>query len=397
MLLLNRRIGAAVCAAATALTLAACGGNTTTAGSSSSGGASAANTSASSGSAASSSGDLAAQGKDLATKAGAPMALATKTIGYVNYGATGLAAQRAQAGAQAAADALKWKLLPCDGQGSPQVQATCATNLINQGVDALMLNTIGQATVTSAIQAAKTKGIPVINVGGDAGQKDLETASYYPPEPTMGKALADYFVKTLGSAKASILMQSFGGDWAMQRDQALKDAVAANSNLSIASTFDADGANLVPGTQQQVSALLNQYPQAKAIWIVFSSAELGAYQALATKYPGKTYPDRPLLATFYANLPAIDMIRKGQLDAAVEDSLEWCSWVAMDQLAENFARKTAPSTDAQPNYGTGLDFWRPVVVTKDNLPADGSLATPPVDYVSLFDAKWKAEFTNLAS
>lgn len=377
-------------AASLGLALAACGGNSSS--SSSSSGAAAAGTQ----SAGPASSAIADAAKQAATKAGAATSLPTKTIGYVNYGATGLAAQRAQAGAQAAADALGWKLVPCDGQGLPQQQASCASNLLNQNVDALMVNTIAQSTITATLAQAKAKGIPVINVGGDAGQKDQVTASYYPPEPELGKALADYVTKTLGSAGGDLLVQTFAADFATQRVGALTSAIQG-TNIKVASTFDADPSNLVPGTQSAVAAKLNSDPNLKGIWITFSSAELGAYQAMQVKYPGKSYPDRPLLVTFYANLPAIDMIRKGQLDAASEDSLEWCSWVGMDQLAEFFARKATPSTDAQPDYGNGLDFWRPVVVTKDNLPPEGQLSTPPVDFVGFFTTKWDTEFTNLSN
>ena len=377
------------CTVSLGLALTACGGNTTSSSSSSAAG----------GAGTQSAGPADSAITDAATKAaqaaGAAVSLDVKTVGFVNYGATGLAAQRSQAAAEAAGKALGWKVVSCDGQGVPQQQASCASNLLNQNVDALLVNTIAQSTITATLAQAKAKGVPVINVGGDAGQKDQVTASYYPPEDEMGKALAEY-VKTTLSSGGDLLVQTFPADFAKTRVGALGSTIQG-SNIKIGSTFDADASNLVPGTQASVAAKLNSDPNIKGIWITFSSAELGAYQALQVKYPGKTYPDRPLLVTFYANLPAIDMIRKGQLDAASEDSLEWCEWVAMDQLAEYFARQKAPSTEPQPDYGPDLDFWRPVVVTKDNLPAEGSLSTPPVDFVGFFTTKWKTEFSNLAS
>src|SRR6201999_1957802 len=135
------------------------------------------------------------------------------------------------------------------------------------------------------------------------------------------------------------------------------------------------------------------HPDAKAVTMVFSTAEIGASQALTQRFgAGKTYPARPLLTTYYANLPVIDMIRKGQLDAAAENPLEWTGWGAIDQLAEDFTRKTPSSTDERPDYGPGLDFWRPTVVTKDNLPPEGQLLAPTVDFAGFFTAKWAAEF-----
>lgn len=333
--------------------------------------------------------------KSAAEAAGKPVELPKKTIGFVAYGVSGAASQRVQTAAEQAAKALGWDLKTCDGANVPATQASCATNLVNQGVDGLMLNTLPQAGVTAALQSAKAKGIPVVNVGGDNGQRDMFDASYFPSEDEMGAAMADYIVKKLGPEGGPMVVQTFPADFATQRVAALEKTIAG-TKVTIAQTFDADATNLVPGTQQQVSAALNGHPDAKAVWITFSGSELGASQAMQTLHPGKQFPDRPLITSFYANLPTLDLIRGGQLDAATENALEWTSWVALDQLAEQFTRQAAFSQEPRPDYGSGLDFWRPVVVTSDNLPKAGELATPPVDFIGFFDTKWQTEFTNLA-
>ena len=70
----------------------------------------------------------------------------------------------------------------------------------------------------------------------------------------------------------------------------------------------------------------------------------------------------------------------------------WSSWPGIAQIAEWASRKTTMSLDLRPDYGAGLDFWRPTLVTKANLPESGSYVPAPVDYVDFFTAKWKAEF-----
>lgn len=376
------RIWLACTAAVLATTMAACGGNVTK---------SVASTTTPTTSAAANSA-IAAQGVQAAQTAGGKVTLPQKTIGWVYYGANGIASQRAYNGLQAAVTAIGWKVIPCDGAGVPATQQRCASNLLNQGVDALIVNTLDTATMADAIKQSAAKHVPMISIGGALSTSQGYAASYAPDETAMASALGKYIVTKLGSSGGGVIEQTFPAKFATLRTDALESAYQTGS-VKVVAKFDADPVDLSAATQKQTSAALTANPNAKAVTMVFSTAEIGASLALVQRYgAGKSFPDRPLLTTFYANLPVIDMIRKGELDAAAENPLEWCGWVAIDQLAEYFARHTAISTDERPNYGAGLDFWRPTVVTKDNLPPQGQLLAPPVDFAGFFTAKWHAEF-----
>jgi ribose transport system substrate-binding protein len=340
-------------------------------------------------------GGEAALGEAAAAAAGEPMELPSITIGYVNYVGANLEAAREELGSKEASEALGWEFISCDGQGIPAVMAKCATNLVNQDVDALFVNGFPQAVFTEALDIAEDKEIPVISVGGDGGPKDRLAGSFYPNEADMGTELAEWMIDKLGAdSGAEIIVQDFPAEFIIARNDAMKAALEETS-ITIGATFDADPANLIDGTKAQSTAMLNSAPDAKALWIPFSSSDAGAAQALATKYPGKSFPDRPLLVTVYASLPTLDRIRQGSVDAAVENSSGWASWVAMDQLAESLVRGTEISQESTPDYGEGLDFFRPQVVDSTNLPPEGELLAPPADYMEFFNAKWNAEFTNL--
>ncbi|MFB4308165.1 sugar ABC transporter substrate-binding protein [Actinomadura sp. GTD37] len=322
-----------------------------------------------------------------AKKAGSPTSLPKITIGYLRYTAQSPADQRMYDSAVAAAKILGWTVIPCDGMGDPAKMAACGNTLLNQKIDVLLDDGIPQTIIATALQRARREGIPTVYSGGSLDKTDLYTAGYAPPEGEMGTALAKYVADHAKGRDGGAIVQGFAASWGIERVNALKAA-----GVKIASEQDADATNLVQGTQQQIAAQLNQHPNASAVWITFETAVLGAAQAVKARYPGKSFPDRPLLATFYANRPTLDLIRKGQVDAAVENSLEWSSWTAIDQIAELQARKTPMSKDVRPVYGEGLDFWRPTLVTKDNLPPAGQLVAPPVDYAAFFAAKWKHEF-----
>ncbi|MEU8802972.1 sugar ABC transporter substrate-binding protein [Spirillospora sp. NPDC048819] len=322
-----------------------------------------------------------------AKKAGPATSVPKLTIGYLRYVAQSPADQRMYDSAVAAAKILGWTVIPCDGQGDPAKMAACGNTLLDQNIDVLLNDGIPQTVIATALQRARREGVPTVYSGGSLDKADLYTAGYVPPDGEMGTTLATYVASQLKERSGGAIVQGFPASWGVERVDALKAA-----GVKIASQQDADATNLVQGTQQQIAAQLNQHPDASAVWITFETAVLGAAQAVKARYPGKQFPDRPLLATFYANRPTLDLMRKGQVDAAVENSLEWSSWAAIDQIAELKARKTPMSKDVRPNYGAGLDFWRSTLVTKDNLPPAGQLVPPPVDYEAFFTAKWKYEF-----
>lgn len=338
--------------------------------------------------------EIQAAAKASAQAAGASVALATKKIGYISYGQSiDISARVTNAVTNAAKD-LGWSLQVCDGQATPAGQLTCATNFVNTGVDAMLTNGMPQSSIAPALVQAKAKNIPVINIGGNIGQQDLFSGSFYPSESDLGETMGKWLVDKLGSAGGPIAVQTFQADFAVQRLQGLDKAING-TQVTIKDKFDADATNLVAGSQQAVSASFNGNSNLKAYYLTFSGSELGAAQAMGVLRPGKQYPDRPLITTFYANLPTIDRIRSGQVDAATENSSEFVAFVALDQLAEMWTRNAQITSDPRPNYGTGLDFWRPFVVDKDHLPAAGKLAEPPVDFEGFFTTKWSTEFTNL--
>jgi ABC-type sugar transport system substrate-binding protein len=332
---------------------------------------------------------IVAAAKASASAAGDPTTVDAKMIGIIHYGANGPADIRATAGLTAATKAIGWKTTECDGQGDPVKQGQCATGLVNQGVDAIItIGGIPQSAISAGQRAAQAKKIPFLFTTGTTEPNDLYTTGYYPDEATLGSTMADWLSKSIGD-KGNVVMQTFpAAVWATQRVDAGKK-VLVGKGVKVASTFEADATSLVPATQTAVGAALNQESDVKAVWLTFSGSEPGAATALQTKFPSGT---KPLLTSFYGNSDTLGLIRAGRLDAVVDDSLEWCEWVAVDQLAEFFARGTAMSKDARPDYGDKMNFWKPQVITKANVPAEGKQVTPPVDYVKFFTTKWSEEF-----
>ena len=141
-----------------------------------------------------------------------------------------------------------------------------------------------------------------------------------------------------------------------------------------------------------MTSLLGQYPDARAVWITFDGAVSGAAQAVAARYSGKSFPDAPMVVTFYQEPQTLQDIQQGKVTATVYESLGWDAFVTVDQALEHIARGTAFNSNPQPTYpGKDLEFWQTRIIDKSNV-GDASYPASPVDYASYFAAKWKAEF-----
>jgi ABC-type sugar transport system substrate-binding protein len=292
----------------------------------------------------------------------------------------------------AAAKQFGWKIDSCDGQGSSTGQITCGNTLLDEHVKYLVNDAIDQAPIASVLQRAKTLGVPTIEMTGEDIPRTLYTAVYAHNETRLSDELAQWLVNRLGSSgQQQIIAQTAPTTWGTLRLGGLQATVAKHPNLKIVATPDVDLANVVNGTATQISALLQQYPDTKVIWLAYSGSAVGAAEAVEAKYHTFTYPKAPLIIGFVDSSDADALIRQGKVAAIVSDPYQWPEWVAVDQIAENLARHTPLSTQEQPNYGPGIDFAKPSIITASNLPATGTVP-PPVNYQAFFTAKWKAEF-----
>ena len=117
--------------------------------------------------------------------------------------------------------------------------------------------------------------------------------------------------------------------------------------ISLAATTDPT--NLIAGTQKIVSDALTADPSVKAIWVDFDTAGQAAGQVVASKYAGKTFPNKPLVVTFHADPSSQVLMRSGGIDAVVDNNYDATAWELADATAQHFARGKA-----YPKYGHEL-------------------------------------------
>jgi ABC-type sugar transport system substrate-binding protein len=327
-----------------------------------------------------------------------------ETIGYLRYVADDYADAEMYDSFVQAASVLGWKVVQCNGAGVPATMASCMNTLIADHPAAIVNDGIPQSLIAAGLREADAKGIETIYTSGTLspsstsvyGGTNLYRAGYTTPDQEMGTDLSQYVLKELGgsSKQAQLIDQTYPvAEWGVVRNNGLVSSLKG-TDVHIVATPQADPTNLTEGTNSSLSALLTQYPKAKVVWVTFDGSVGGAAEAVQAKFPGDTFPKSPLLVTFYSDPQTDALIRQGVVSAAVNDSLQWCSWVAVDQLAQHLSRKAALSPEVRPSYGAGLDFWKPQVVTKANVPAGNQPPAAPVNYVTFFKDKWTDEFVN---
>ena len=94
-----------------------------------------------------------------------------------------------------------------------------------------------------------------------------------------------------------------------------------SSKLKISVSATTDPTNLIAGTQKLVSDALTADPDTKAIWVSFDTAGQAAGQTVSSKYPGKTFPNKPLVVTFHADPSTQGLMKSGGIDAVVDKDL----------------------------------------------------------------------------
>jgi ABC-type sugar transport system substrate-binding protein len=346
---------------------------------------------------------MAADGEAAAAKAGAPVKLAPQTIGMVEVLHAAEVQRRITQALKDAAAKVGWKVITCDTAGDPAKAASCAQNLMTQGATAMTSMGVDPSTMAAQMKQAKAKGIPWIGLIGTERQSPLYTSQINQPDQgAISGVMSKYILDRLNASEAA---SRKSGGFAYSTFPAiygigLRDVKTAGAlkqaGLQQVNRHVTDLANNAADARQWARSTLAQAPGVGAFFTTLDIDQGEIGNAVAAKYPGKQFPDRPLVVGLAAGLGTLDKIRKGIIDADVEVAVEAGSWMGIDQLAEYFGRKTPIATDLWP--GTKTDeypewFLKPYLVTAANAPKQsGVYHDPPYDFVTYFSSKWGKEF-----
>lgn len=311
------------------------------------------------------------------------------TVGYLDILAGIESATRVENTVRQALKAVGYKMLYCNGAGTPAGWNTCGHTLLAEGAKAIIESSIDPSSIPTVLQEAKAKNVPIIETGG-AVPTGL-SAAFYPNDAEAGRILAEGLLAKLGTGSGEIAVETYPTPWGQERTQQIENAIKG-TKLKIVATTVTDPSNLVAGTQKWVTDVLTAYPNLKAFWFTFDSPGQVGADVVATRYPGKSYPNAPGVFTFHADPATQVLMRKGAVTEVVDVNYDLASWEAVNALAEYEARHTPlPGNQEDPSYPGIGDPYSYQLVTKATLPPPGDYVAPRKDGVSYFLAKWKAE------
>jgi ribose transport system substrate-binding protein len=181
-------------------------------------------------------------------------------------------------GAQQAADRLGVTLVvAADSAENPDTQAAEIQALIDQGVDALLINPVDTAAIVPSIEAANAAGIPVFTIDRSAGGGEI--VSHIASDNLAGGRMAgNYLAETLREAGNVVELRGIEGtSAARERGQGFNEAMAAYANITIIAS---ETANFNQEEARAVfAAILEEYPDIDGVFAHNDNMILGAIEA----------------------------------------------------------------------------------------------------------------------
>jgi hypothetical protein len=262
---------------------------------------------------------------------------------------------------------------------------------------------VDPSTMAAQMKQAKSKNIPWIGLVGTERNSSLYTAQInQPDQAAISDVMSKYILDRLNEPDAAkrksggFAYSTFPAIYGIGLRDAKTAAALSAGGVKQVGKHVTDLANEAADARQWTKSVLARNPGLGAFFTTLDIDQGEIANAVAQKYPGKAFPDRPLVVGLAAGLGTLDKIRKGTIDADAEVAVEAASWMAVDQLAGLFARKTPIATGLYSGDQTSdypVWFLKPYMVTKSNAPKQpGVYHDPPYDFVTYFNAKWAKEF-----
>ncbi len=219
-------------------------------------------------------------------------------------------------------------------------QQTMTSNMVNQGVTAILASPISDSNLTSAVEDAQDQGIPVFNVNDGL----IAAAEYYvgPNAYQNGLLAAEWISKKLGDeGQVAIVIGMPKAFAARERTAGFKDWIAENnSGLEVIAEQNADWDRQT--AKNLAATWIQQNPDLKAIFCNNDTMALGVVEAVEEA-------EADILVVGVDGIgEAYDSIRAGKLDATVDSFPFYMSQVATECALRVMAGQELPRVVATP-------------------------------------------------
>ncbi len=209
--------------------------------------------------------------------------------------------------AEAQAEANGASLTVSDAQDDASKQASDVEDLIQQGVDLIIINPVDSASVVTAVEAANNANIPVITV--DRSAEGGEVVSHIASDNVAGGELAGEYLLTLVDEGAQVAMLEgiAGSSAARDRGEGFLNAVEGKVEMVASQTANFNRAEGLTVMEN----VLQANPDVKAVFAQNDEMALGALEAISAS--GKDI----IVIGFDATDDAVAKVEAGELAATV--------------------------------------------------------------------------------
>ncbi|KKO54576.1 ribose ABC transporter substrate-binding protein RbsB [Paenibacillus sp. DMB20] len=241
-------------------------------------------------------------------------------------------------GVVAEAAKLGMEVVVVDAQNDSAKQSNDVDDLIQKGVNVLLINPTDSSAISTVVQSANSLGIPVITLDRSADKGDVK-ALVASDNVKGGQMAAEYMVKQLGKGAKVIELEGVPGASATrERGKGFHDI--ADKELTVVAKQAADfdrtkGLNVMEN-------LLQGNPDVKAVFAHNDEMALGAIEAIQSS--GKDV----MVIGFDGNDDALKSIKEGKLTATVAQQPELIGQLAVQAAKDVLQGKTVEKTIPAP-------------------------------------------------
>lgn len=250
-----------------------------------------------------------------------------------------------------------WTVKSVDTAGDMVAAVNQGKQWLNEGVDAIVNNTIPNTAMTEVINAAKAKNVPYFSVS--SGYVEGVTNETAANDWASGAQLATALVDAIGR-KGNILVLTWSGLQPVRDRQAALQAVVSDmKDIKIVKTVELKVPGWADDAYKQVSNFLQSNKDVQAIWLPWD--DFASDVARAVEEAGLA--DKIVIGGFDLDNSAADLLRKNgpfKMSSALNIPAMAASQVAM--LEKALAGQQVPPTTYVPNC----------LATTDNIGPAGS-------------------------
>jgi ribose transport system substrate-binding protein len=312
--------------------------------------------------------------------------LPKKTVGILNVNGSDPAAIECFNAAAGPMKKLGWKVVSVDAQGDAIKMASGMRQLVDQNVDAILLEAVDATAVGDGLRQAAAKKIPVVEFCGGGTPSRQINAEIAPSDFVLAALAGDYVVRRLNGQGDVAIFTTDSQPWARYRSTVLKTVFSHYPDMKVVAVKQIDYGKYVNEVETATAAIARTNPNLKAIVTIVSPYST----PVATALRQVNMQQKVFSVSIFATEANLELIRQGKLAAVADANFGQVGYQAVDALVQHFGKGETLSGAAA--YRFPLQH---TVITKDNLPTKADKADKP--YVKFYEDLWATQFSNVGS